>query len=243
MAQTEALHGQPPPTCAPSSPPPATLAAPDGSAHGTLGTGVIGGSALCVTSFSCTWIIYNYLKADSLKQSETSGVTSYSDKCHNESPRASSAWWWRRGAEPERAWASRGAPGANVAGVICVWQLSCSLNTSGAHPGKSSSDHRKQQRRQGRKQAGPRGHGPPPAPEYPEGGVLRAHVTEGLRRIDAPSFLTQWDISCSKNWLRNLLSVFLTSALKKKFLFYNSIFLNQNRYAFSQKHQIYFKGI
>lgn len=72
--------GDPPPTWPPSSPPPATLAARDGSTHGTLGTGVIGGSALCVTSFSCTWIIYDYLKAGSLKQSETRGVVSYSDK-------------------------------------------------------------------------------------------------------------------------------------------------------------------
>ena len=216
MAQTEALHGRPPPTCPPSSPPPATLAARNGSAHGTLGTGVIGGSALCVTSFSCTWIICDYLKADSLKQSETSGVISYNDKCHNESLIASSAWWWRRGVETEHDWASRGAPTANVAGVICVWQLSCLLNTLGAHPGKSSSNHRKQQRRQGRRQAGARGHGPPPAPEYPEGGVLRAHVTEGLRRIDAPLFLTLWDISCSKNCLRNLLSVFFNFCLKEE---------------------------
>lgn len=175
--------GDPPPTWPPSSPPPATLAARDGSTHGTLGTGVIGGSALCVTSFSCTWIIYDYLKAGSLKQSETRGVISYSDKCRNESPKASSAWWWRRGAETERDWASTGAPTANVAGAICVWQLSCSLNTSGAHPGKSSSNHRKQQRPQGWKQAGPQGHGPPFHTWVPWRGCLRSTCHWG-----APSY-------------------------------------------------------
>ena len=42
----------------------------------------------------------------------------------------------------------KGAPAVSAACLVCVWQLSYSLNSSGARPGESVSNHREQQGRQ-----------------------------------------------------------------------------------------------
>ena len=195
-------EGKPPPTWTPSSPPPAT---PD--ARGGQPTACWAQVWALVHSqhhsFSCVWIIHDYLKAGSLKGSGMSAVISCNDKRHKE---AQSPTWvtvdagsWGSGTE---------RPQAPAVGAIWVWQLSCSLNASGAHPGKSISNHHKQQGRQGQKQAGPRGAALRPHPSSlkaasSERTSLRGSVVSYTRRRVLFKELAQEPSFCFLNFCLN----------------------------------------